>query len=271
MPEEPNWRDNLPAELKDHASLKDIKDVAALGQSYVDAQATMGNSIRVPGPDAGDDATKAFHAKLMDKVPGLIPTPDVDNADQMTALFTKLGRPDTAVGYDHPEGVDATQMGDFANLAHGAGLTKSQYSAIMGGLSEFTTKREDAQTEAHSTAVRELKQEWGIVYEDNIKFIDSVMKGTGAPKEMLELAANGKLPPEASKWLYNIGKQLGTEGINFEKDPHSSRVAPAEAKARAAEMIADRTGPYWTASHPEHKAYVQRYVDLMKAAAAGGG
>jgi hypothetical protein len=94
------------------------------------------------------------------------------------------------------------------------------------------------------------------------------MKGTEAPASMMELAANGKLDPAATKWLYNIGKQLGTEGINFNKDEFSSRLSPVEASERAAEMIGNTEGPYWDATHPEHKAYVKRYTELLRAAAA---
>ena len=270
MPDEPNWKDSLPEELKGHKGLTDVKDVAGLAQQFIDGQAMIGNSIRVPGPEAGDDAFKAFHAKLAEKVPGLIPTPDRENAEQMTALYKTLGRPDEATGYEHPEGVDATKMAEFATLAHSLGLSGSQYSKMVGALQEFTVTQQEAASEAFNTGMRELKQEWGIVYEDNIQLVNSVMKGTSAPKEMLEMAADGKLGADALKWLHNIGEQLGTEGINFNKDEFSSRLAPAEAKARSAEIMGDRTGPYWDASHPQHKEYVQRVVDLNRAAAAGG-
>lgn len=270
MPEEnENWRDNLPEGIRDHVSLKDIKDIGALGQSYIDAQATMGSSIRIPGPEAGAEALTAFHTKLSEKVPGLIPTPNRENADQMNALYKTMGRPDDAEGYEYPEGVDATKMADFAKLAHTLGLSKAQYSKMVGSLQDFTVQQQEAATEAFLTAQRALKQEWGIVYEDNLTLVNSVMKGTGAPKEMMELAADGKLPADAVKWLHNIGKQLGTEGINFNKDEHTSRVTPSEAKIRVQEIMNDRTGPYWDGSHPQHKEYVQRVVDLNRAAAAG--
>ncbi|KKN23612.1 hypothetical protein LCGC14_0903140 [marine sediment metagenome] len=269
-PEDQKWRDNLPADLKDHATLKDIKDVGGLAKSFVDTMAAQGQMIRIPGPDAGAEATTAFHLKLTEKVPGLIPTPDPQNEEQMTALFKRMGRPDEITGYEHPEGVDPLLMADFAKLAHGLGVTKNQYLKIVTALAEVTTKKNDAVNDAFVAAMRGLKQEWGIVYEDNVQLVNSVMKGTGAPKDMLELAADNKLPAETVKWLFNIGKQLGTEGINFDKDESSTtRLAPSEAAAQAKELINDSKGPYWDASHPDHKDSIQRYVDLMRAAAAG--
>ncbi|MES0344008.1 MAG: hypothetical protein ABUK16_07815 [Anaerolineales bacterium] len=265
-----NWRDNLPEEIRSHKTLKDVADVGSLAKQFIDAQSAMGTSIRIPGPEAGAEALTNFHAKLAEKVPGLIPTPDPDNSDQMSALYNRMGRPSEALGYEHPDGVDATQMGDFAALAHTLGLTKTQYKGMLSELVKHTTDRNDASTADFDQGIRTLKQEWGITYEDNLQLVQSVMKGTGAPKEFMEMAASNKLPAASLKWLHSIGKQLGSEGINFQKDESSTRLAPAEAKARSAEIMADEGGPYWNAAHPQHKEYVQRVVDLNRAAAAGG-
>ena len=271
MPPEPSWRDELPDDLKDHASLKDVKDVGGLAKQFVDTLKAQGQMIRIPGSDAGAEAFTNFHAKLAEKVPGLIPTPDPDNAEQMGALYTRMGRPAEAAGYEHPEGVDATVMGDFATLAHSLGLTKSQYKGMLTELVKHTVKKQETTDEDFNQGIRTLKQEWGIVYEDNLQLVQSVMKGTGAPKEFMELAASNKLPAESLKWLHSIGKQLGSEGINFQKDESSTRLAPEEAKARSAEIMADEKGPYWDSTHPQHKEFVQRVVDLNRAAAAGAG
>lgn len=270
MPPEPNWKDSLPEEIRSHKSLADIKDLGALAQSYIDAQATMGTSIRIPGPDAGDEAFKNFHAKLAEKVPGLIPTPNPDSEEQMGALYDRMGRPKEAIGYEHPDGVDPTQMADFATLAHTLGLTKKQYKGMLTSLLEHTTKKDEATNANFDAGIRKLKQDWGIVYEDNLQLVQSVMKGTGAPKEFMELAANNKLPADSLVWLHAIGKQLGSEGINFQKDESTTRLAPAEAKARADEIMDDMKGPYWDGGHPQHAEYVKRVVDLRRAAAAGG-
>jgi len=270
MPPEPNWKDSLPEEIRGHRTLKDVADVGSLAKQFIDAQAAMGTSIRIPGPDAGDEALVNFHAKLTEKVPGLIPTPDPDNSDQMSALYNRMGRPAEAVGYEHPDGVDSTQMGDFATLAHSLGLTKAQYKGMLTELVKHTQTRQETTDASFDQDIRKLKQEWGIVYEDNLQLVQSVMKGTGAPKEFMELAANNKLPADSLRWLHSIGKQLGSEGINFQKDESTTRLAPQEAKARVEEIMADDKGPYWDGSHPQHAEYVQRVVDLNKAAAAGG-
>lgn len=270
MPEESNWRDSLPEELKESTALKDVKDVASLADQFVNAQSLLGSSIRVPGPDAGEEAVKEFHGKLMEKVPGLIPTPDPENPEVMNSLLKKLGRPDDPAGYEHPDGVDATKMADFAKVAHAAGLTKKQYADVLSAVSGFAQEKKESASQSHLDGIRKLKQEWGITYEDNLQMVGNVMKATGAPDQWHEMAANGEMPADALKWFHEIGKRLGTEGINFDKDESSTRLAPAEAKARADEMINNREGPYWDASHPQHQEYIKRYTELLRAAAAGG-
>lgn len=265
-----SWRDSLPEELRDNKGLADVKDVGSLAQQFLDGQQMIGNSIRVPGPEAGEEAWKAFHEKLTTKVPNLIPTPDPDNPDVMNTLYNKMGRPESAEKYEHPKDFDATKMKEFAQVSHELGLSSKQYLGLVSSLQEFTTQRQEAASEAFMTGIRELKQEWGIVYEDNVQLVDSVMKGTKAPEQLMELGAEGKLDAETLRWLHNIGEQLGTEGINFDKDEFSTRVTPAEAKARVEEIMGDTKGPYWDASHPQHREYVQRVVDLNRAAAAGG-
>jgi hypothetical protein len=256
--------------LKVHKTLADVKDVPSLAKQFVDAQSLLGNSIRIPSEDAGEEDRRKFHDKLVEKVPGLIPTPNPEDKEAMSALFKRMGRPDAPEQYEVPEGVDATKVSDFAKTAHGLGLSKSQFKAILTEINTAAGTRQEQQTEAHLAEIRALKQEWGIVYEDNIQLVNSVMKGTGAPKEILEMAADNKLPANALKWLYNIGKQLGTEGINFKKDESTTRLSPAEAQIRVGEIMDDHKGPYWDASHPAHQATVQRVIDLRRAMAAGG-
>src|SRR5210317_1139444 len=104
MDPEGNWRESLPEDLRENKTLADVKDVGSLAQQFIDSQQMIGQSIRIPGPDAGEEAWKNFHSKLTDKVPTLIPTPDPDNEEVMSALYNRMGRPEDPEGYRHPEG-----------------------------------------------------------------------------------------------------------------------------------------------------------------------
>ena len=57
-PEPVDFRSSLPEDLREEASLADIKDVGSLAKSYVNAQRMLGSSIRIPGQDAGEEQMK---------------------------------------------------------------------------------------------------------------------------------------------------------------------------------------------------------------------
>lgn len=265
-----DWKSSLPEDLREHTALKDVKDVAGLAKSFVDTQSYLGNAIRIPGENAGEDDRKAFYEKLTTKVPGLIPTPDPENPEAMNALFKRMGRPDDPNGYEVPEGVEPEKVADFAKMAHELGLNKAQFKKIVGSLGQAAATRQEQNQQEHQKELRALKQEWGITYEDNMELVGAVLQGTGAPPELQELAADRKLPVQTVKWLHAIGKQLGSEGVNFNKQESSTRVTPAEARAQIEEIMNDRNGPYWNKADPRHRDMVNKVVELHRAASAGG-
>ena len=61
--------EQIDENYRDHSSLKEINDVAALAKSYVETKAMVGNSIRIPGPDAGDEARNEYIQKLINNDP----------------------------------------------------------------------------------------------------------------------------------------------------------------------------------------------------------
>ena len=76
------WKDDLNEEYKGSPAFKDIgDDINDLAKNYLDAQSHLGNAIRIPSKEASEDDVKAFHTRLVEKVPGLIPTPTSENQD----------------------------------------------------------------------------------------------------------------------------------------------------------------------------------------------
>jgi hypothetical protein len=51
-----DWRANLSDDLRSSKGLESVKDVESLAKQFLDAQSHIGNSIRIPGEDAGQDA-----------------------------------------------------------------------------------------------------------------------------------------------------------------------------------------------------------------------
>ena len=124
------WRSDLPEELREAGSLKDIPDVGTLAKAYVDAQSYIGGSIRIPGQDAGEEAWSDFKGKL-NGIPGLgtIPTPESPQED-WASFYNKLGRPENADGYsiDRPENLPGDPEAEqaFLEKMHEVGLNNKQ-------------------------------------------------------------------------------------------------------------------------------------------------
>jgi hypothetical protein len=112
-----------------------------------------------------------------------------------------------------------------------------------------------------------LKQEWGMAFDERVNAAKAVAKETGAPEALIEAIENNSVGGEVYKWLYQVGTQLGSEGINSPNiSGRSTLMSPAEATERVNEIMANRKHPYWNAHDPQHKEAVKKVVELMKLA-----
>lgn len=266
-----DWRETLPPELKDSPGLKDVKDVASLAKQFLDQQTHLGNSIRIPGPDAGDVDRKSFRDKLLAKVPDLIPVPNPDDPELMSALYRRFGQPEKPEGYEPPEGVNPEDVEQFREIAHKAGLTKKQFNQLVSDLAEYNGKASQMEKINIENGVKALRQEWGIAFEDRVSQVQKALVATGAPKDIQEAVKSGAVGPETMKWLHGIYKQLGAEGINLAgsgpgSPETSGRFAPAEAMSRINEIMNNKQHPYWVSDSPLHAAAVQEMVRLTEMA-----
>ena len=107
-----DWKTSIPEELQNDPSLADIKDVASLAKGYVHAQHLVGS----------------------DKV--VIPSREA-NQEELDAFYNKLGRPETADGYEVPKenmpeiATDGEMQGKFFEEAHRIGLNNQQAAALV--------------------------------------------------------------------------------------------------------------------------------------------
>ena len=93
------FADSLPEDLRSHASLSGFKDLAGLAKSYVDTKAMVGNSIRIPTDEAGDEQLDEIYGKLAD-VKGVMRKHDESNTEAMSSYYNSMDRPEEAANYD---------------------------------------------------------------------------------------------------------------------------------------------------------------------------
>jgi hypothetical protein len=252
-----DWLQSIPEELRSASFIRPGEDgkpkpLAQVVADLNDAAQYMGNSLRIPGPDAGADDLRKFHDRVMEKIPGLMPTPNLEDPDSLNQTFAKLGRPEGADGYKAPDGItmDPEQLGQLKAIAHKANLTQKQFADYLANWSEADSGVREQAAAKHQEAVAALKGEWGAAYDERVGQINAFLKTNSAtPQYVLEALEAGTLPAEQVRWLYAMADAVGNEDGQFfqqQGDTGAPLVAPDEAKARIAEITArlyDRSNP----------------------------
>ena len=135
LPEGESWTAGLAPEYSSHLEKNGIKDIDGLIKQHIDLQSHLGNSIRVPSAEAGDDDKRAFYEKIQKHAPDLMPKP-VDD-DSKAAIFSTLGKPSEAKEYEVevPEQLAASfgeeRLNNFREIALKNNLTRDQFKGVM--------------------------------------------------------------------------------------------------------------------------------------------
>ena len=157
------WKDCIPEDLKDRAEWGRINNVQDVFKNYISAQQTISKSVRIP------DASSS--------------------AEDVTAFYTKLGKPASAAEYDFTYekeegqqfGKDSFDFSNFKQIADKANLTANQYQdmckAYIDIQNDFVNKYQQEQAEQAGAELKEaeaaLRKEWGKDYGNNINNISA--------------------------------------------------------------------------------------------------
>lgn len=249
-----DWRDAIPEEVRGHRSLEHINDVGALAKSYVHAQSMIGaDKVAIPGKSA--------------------------TADDWRELYTKLGAPQEAEGYqiNHnlPEGseINEEMAGWFKNAAFEAGLTPMQAQALADQWNSMSAQGQQMQEADYQARVQEveseLRREYGQAFEDRMALGNGVVEQFGASELLETQMADGTLlgdHPDVIRLMSNIGvfmkERLGEDTLEGVKT--SGGLTPEQARDKLSELTA-AGGPYWDRRHAEHDWYVQEAMKFREA------
>ncbi len=246
-----DWRDSLPEDIR--AGVGDVNTIEDLAKGYVSAQSMVGDSIRIPGAEAGQEDWDKFYGKF-DNVPGLTRY-DPDNLD---SLHQAAGRPPTANDYE----VDADA--DFLGVAHAAGLSRQQVEALLEHDETILDESERESNVALEGDIQELRSEWGLAFEDKIgvaqqavAFLDGITPGL---VDALDSSGAGNLPP-IIKLFEQLGANLGESDSGFgDSFQAQSGLTPHEAKAQIAEIQNNPQHPY----HNGDESALDHFIELHR-------
>ena len=252
-----SWHSGLSDEYRGNESLSQIPDLNTLAKSYLDAQQYAGGSIRIPGEDASTDDWTAFNAKLTDKVPTLLNLPSDEN-EARDAMYARLGRPDSADGYQ-VEGADA----DFLQWAHENGLSTAQVKSWQ----ENTQGQNTQEGEDYDTQMAEandlLKKEWGHAYDTKLSQAkNAVLAYADSETQQFLLDSGLANNPGMIRLMAGIGATLTEDQSAGIESGSRFSLSPSEALDRITEMRNNKASPYNLVSDPQHSAKVEEMSRL---------
>lgn len=257
-----DWRSSLPEDIRSSKVFDSVADVNALAKQFIDAQSHIGNSIRVPGEDASQDAVDAFHQKLMNKTDLMIKP---QSSEDYQKVFESMGKPLEGKGYTVPEGVEGS-FDHLRSLALDANMTNKQFESMVSSVAQLDAASLETQQASQKESRGVIEKEWGAAFDQNSNQAIALLEATGAPDSLIALAKDGDIDGDSLKWFHGLSQKLSSgEGSNAVADLGGNQVmTPGEATAQLDEIMGNKDGPYWNAMHPRHKEIQAKAMNLRK-------
>lgn len=222
------WRDALPEEFRNDASLANFKNVDDLAKSFIHAQKLIGK----------------------DKV--VVPTSS-STPEEWNSFYKKVGMPE-------PDKYAVDGLGDdeasakLKDLFVKNNILPAQAKNIMEFLaSEFSGTEEDTSGDyeaAIQAGIEDLKADWGEAFAPNLQRAVAVvdMFGGDEMKEYLRETGLGN-DPNLIRLFAKIGAQFSEDSF---KGTPTQTISKQDALARINALYADRQGPLLNSRDPRH-------------------
>ena len=256
-------REALPEDIRTNEMLNRFDSMEALLSGFVETKSLVGQSIRVPPEEAGDEARSQFIDKLVRNAPELMLKPDWENPEQNAEFWRTLGTPEDAEGYENPEGVEVDEEVEkqLRSVLHSANLTPAQYQTTVKQLSEMHQQATQQAQSKHEEEMNSLYDKWGMTKKDRLAAAKKVSE------EFFGDVPFDKLSAKVVEGLYAMSVSLKGKGAQVAHQPQatSETLTPAEALERAAEII--NNPDYWDKSKPDvQQRLVKKRLELLKMA-----
>lgn len=244
-------------DLGKEKSLDVVKDWGGLVKSYVESQKMIGNSIRLPGPDAKPEDWKK--------------------------VYQRLGAPESPDKYQiavpKEVGWDEESLGAYRHLAHDLGLTQTQAAKMVEFLGEREQNKTLEYTKTLGEGLKGLQQEWGANYPRKMAFAKRAIQDpavwqalnfkredAAALFNLFDGPVSGKLGdhPVMIKFFSALGEMMAEDGIISSEV--SGMAGPSGAEEEIKKIMGDPKHALWNASDPGHKDAVEKWTKLHELA-----
>ena len=258
-----DWRESIPETARGWDEVKNANSPDDVW-SWVDNMRTfMGQSVRIPGPDASPEQIAEVAQRLVGKLPEHVMMRPTD----LDSLGAALGRPEDANGYQVPEGMEAfPAVAEMKAVAHKASLNQQQFEAMLGNLAEIEQAQAEQAANRRQASLDVLKAEWGAAFDGKTEDVMKFLEHEGAPSIFIEAAKNGMFGGEEYKFFASLADRLvsGEGDTNRGLGNHRTELTPAEIRAKQADIRNNPTHPYNNPGSPGYQEALDEMVRLSR-------
>lgn len=200
-----------------------------------------------------------------------IAIPKAGDNEAWNAVYDRLGRPESAEGYEIsvPEGVQRDEAFEeqMRGLFHAAGLTKAQVAKLSEGwhgyLGGETMRSEQSRIERAAQEDEALRSEWGGSFDRNMEQARRAARSFG-DAETIDGLEEAVGRAAVFKMFARIGSAMAED--NLEGEASESFSQPGSLRAQIASLKADPAfrEAWLEHSHPGHQQAVARMAALTE-------
>lgn len=221
------WANSLSEEYRNHPSIQKFTDPNGLAKSYLSLESMMGQE-KIPVPKGADD-TNAW------------------------GMYRKaFNVPENADGYNIKiEGVEDDKLGSLKELFHKHNISQEAAqdltNAHLDGVKDLFAHQDQLRQVAMENATAELKKDWGLKYEENLKTARNFLEKMAGNEEDYKYF-EGVIGNDAKfiKLLSKMGASISEGSLGgFEAQTGGFVKTPAEAKAELDAILNDPNDAYW--------------------------
>jgi hypothetical protein len=253
--------ETIAEERRENETLNRFNNVDDLAKSYIEQRSLDGQSMRIPGPDAGQDDINAFNESLLNKVSYLMHKPDFSNPEQSNEFYRSLGKPEEISGYTLPEGIQlpAEVVTEVNQMAFDNNLTDAQTQGIMKHMASMSDQTVENNQNTRIEDMEELAGKWGVTLDARMAAAKK-MNDEFYPGRDFDSLGSGELQA-----LHNIHTSVTGKGAQAPGQPGTpAGMTPQEAEDQAAEIMRRIHDPKSDLNHSEKMALQMKRIKMLE-------
>ena len=239
-----SWLEGLPEGIRKEPSLGKFKDIAALAQSYLEAEKSLNKRIAVPKLESTEEEWQKF--------------------------YQKLGVPEDKIYLDQRQEEDEEYIKAYEQMFHESGLSKRQGEKLLKSMYDYSgnlRKQQEQELEKlHSSNIDWLKNNYNEEFDGKMTLMQAALQKFGS-KELAALIEDSHYAPSLVDFLVKIGSTLQSDSlVTGAAKADTIDAASALKEIKRLESDSDFMIKLHGKNHPAHSEAVRKMEELYNIA-----